>query len=225
MRGLPVVLTLSAIVFGCNSSAPTAGSATPSATASADMTALGAASEAPSASAGSADPDEVTLNQFFETMRTRLVARADAMRTKKYKSRAGYATDLAMMSPNAMFSDARANPTAYGPLFDKASHLLGARPDVGKRATEAFVAAISPTVEDVIKTLAPIIVHLPKADKDDCLETLRLESDDHALASALGPIVTDCMSVLKPNEVKCASDAKTRAEFDRCCAAPPPPAH
>ena len=219
------MLTLFVIVSGCNSSAPSAASATPSATASADMTALGAASDAPSASAGSADPDEVTLNQFFEKMRTRLVARADVMRTKKYKSRAGYATDLAMLSPDAMFSDARANPTAYGPLFDQASHLLGARPDVGRRVTKGFVETIGPTVEDVIKTLAPVVVHLPKADKDDCLETLRLESDDHALSSVLGPIVTDCTSVLKPNELKCATDAKTRAEFDRCCAAPPPPAH
>jgi hypothetical protein len=222
MRALPFGLAVGVLVAACNSAAPGSASARASAQ---DESPSAAATTAPSGSEGPTDPDEVTLNQFFDTMRTRLLARVDAMGAKKYKSRVGYATDLAMLTPDAMFGDARNDLSAYGPAGLKASHILGARPELGKRAIDAYVKSVSQPVEALTRRLGPSVAPLPKANRDDCLDTLRMEADDHTLGSALGPILMDCMDLVHDKEMKCMNDSKSRSDFDKCIASTPPHPH
>ena len=172
----------------------------------------------PAGDEGPSESDIAALNQFFDVMRDRTLARVDELSKKTWKSHVGYATDLALLSPIGMFSDARANPSAYEPIRDKATHLLAAFPQARQRAVKRYERAVDASVAALMEKRSAEVAKLPKASKEDCTEALRMLADDHTLGPVLGPVVTDCVSELTAEQMKCATETTSRDAFDKCAA-------
>ncbi len=152
----------------------------------------------------------------------RTLSRADDMSKRSYKSKVAYARDLAMLSPEAMFSDAREHASSY-PHAERASHLLGGRPDLAKRTIARYMSKVEEPIKSLILKLAQAVMVLPKASKEDCIDTLRLLAGDHSLSNALGPVLPDCIGYAPDEVAKCAKETTSSADFDKCVAAAPAP--
>ena len=212
------LLVLFVAVAGCSGNASPAPAASASTAPSAIPDLASESAAPPATDEGPSESDIATLNQFFDIMRDRTLARIGELSKKTWKTHVGFATDMAMLSPIGMFSDARANPSAYEPVRDKATHLLAAFPQARQRAMKRYERAVDPAVADLMEKRADEVAKLPKASKEDCTEALRKVADDHTLRPVLGPVVTDCVSELTVEQMKCATETISRDEFDKCAA-------
>jgi hypothetical protein len=209
-------LALATLLAACNPTASTSPSAT---AAGSSSTAVTVTSTGPA----STDADGVALRKFFDILRDRVLARVEEAKKKTYKSRAGFALDMVMLTPDGALHDARTNPSAYQGTAEAASHALAARADLREAEVNRFMEAVSGPVDGVMKELGASVAGLPEANTDDCLDVVRTALADRALAAPLGKVTTTCSSILTPKDLDCAKDARTVADFDGCRSRPAAP--